>query len=357
MECPHLNKDTLEDGSTLICTDCGLVLDEIVLSTVDFVETPPTITSVGKGPLIATKIHQKSYNERNRERLVAFLNQLSTHFGWSGENESIMSLFDEIINHQQTDYGRGGDRTVGSLYLLKGRQHGLPITLNRLAEFMGDQSSALGRECMKLMSRHPQLAYTLHSQRFYELHISHVDSVRSEEERRRVQQLFHQLYQLLQKNGIDQGRFPEPLSVAILSICVDSLHPNNASILNSLCTKIGVSYRTAYKRYTEIKKFLLSLANQRLPWGDQVRNGNVLEYVEDILRVEQVTVEQYRPPAFVKAERGNEERRALIQRVSNRQNSSVYDNPEEFIVEYLISIGYTEEDIMAIPKLSFDLIL
>lgn len=343
MECPHQNQDTLEDGSTLICVDCGIVLDEYVLSSLD--HTGPTFKNLpppGPRPLIATKIHQKSYSKQAIDRLGRFLSEMSGHFGYTIDNQQIMALFDEIVQQGICDYGRSGERAIAALFLLFGRKGGLPISLRRVCEFLTDEG--VGRMVLSVLERHPELASPNRADRFLARHLSLIAI--NQDTLKLVRRSFTNLCDYLTGCGFHEGRSPEPFSLSVLVVVLEAY---GADVdMPQLCDTLQLSYKTVYKRYTEIKKHLLSRAKDLLPWGSEIKNSTVLEYFDDLLPILNV---QSAPPAFVRSIANSKERVELISQVRQGHSNNTL---EAFIVEYLLESGWTEAEICSLSRLTID---
>ena len=368
MECEHKNRETLEDGSTLICVDCGAVLDDVAFN------TEPTfnpeghtgsvqVSSQPNQPIIQTILHRRTYKEQEGSRLLKFLREVSNHFGWSAENEQIFSMFERLAAAGKSDYGKGGERTLAGLYVLLGRQNGLPITLHRMASYTSDSVSNLGHSLNVIVAFFGQdvISPVPQPDRFLVKHLADLNLDFDQEQSRHLKKMFKTFLEYFIGIGLPEGRLMEPFSLALLVVCLESTCTESKLTVEEACAKIGaLAPSTVYKRYLEIKRMLVTLARDNLPYGEEVKKGNLhvhLDALCDYLSVLLGNVTRaYDPPSYTKSVSERSRRIALINSVKAGtipQDDAAMDS---FIIECLLEKGMNEEEILALPRISLNLL-
>ncbi|XP_061554220.1 transcription factor IIIB 50 kDa subunit [Phycodurus eques] len=272
----------------MVCVDCGAVVSEGALTHDTFEGTDISYsrtTAVSKKPCLNQRKGQQQLTALCRVlRVNSEIERIaSEYFTQAYEHESFLKV---SLQKKET--------LVGCCVLVSCRQLNWPVSMCTIACLLEVDMAMVGgvyHEMIKVLQLevpHISVSDVMESH-CKEYKISSLDLPEGlAEDHRDIQERALSLVELAADSWIVTGRRPVPLMMATVYLAWQSLKPNLVRLNMSLpkfCRIAKVRQnQTAAKRVGEIKSVLCKLGKE-IPWvTDPVTSGNVVRYVEDIVK-------------------------------------------------------------------------
>ncbi|KAJ8408526.1 hypothetical protein AAFF_G00251610 [Aldrovandia affinis] len=295
--CPDCGSSNLVDDALysqvqLVCTDCGSVVSEGLLTTTQSEEVQGTDIRYRESTAVDKQPCRNQIQGLRRVRALCRILRFPRVI-----EETAEGLFSRAYEHPTFLKVRLQKKEVlgGSCVLLSSRQHNWPIAMGTICSLLQASEHAVGavyQELVKSLNVEPtstsitDLLESHCSQ--YKLSPTEVQEVFSESTARLVQRA-STLVELAADTWLVTGRHPVPILVCTVYLAWLSLKPCKARLnvpLGKFCkmAKVGMPGKAA-ARVAELKEVLCRLGKE-LPWlrGEAVEPRTVPTLMDDIIK-------------------------------------------------------------------------
>ncbi|KAI3973835.1 hypothetical protein MKX01_030411 [Papaver californicum] len=279
--CKHCkNKNVVRDEMTgnLVCEVCGIeqAFDNFQIHFGGVTDDAGTVVRIGDD---FTFRERKIYNAKKNIEEITFT------FGFSlGKTDEVIQMIDSVT---EGEFGTGNwfSILIGACCYVSRRKDNMPLSMTEVASVIACDVHEIGRMVVRVVDflelKLPEFDIASSLERYIYSIPSFAEVCSEKKDKLAKQGRF--LIQCLVKWFVTTGRQPIPVVAAVL-VLVAELNQVKVQI-EYISKEIHAGLNTSTKRYRELLRILVKVAQAFLPWGKNVTVKNIVHNAPHLFQI------------------------------------------------------------------------